>query len=476
VKKAAGGDDISHFDRLKVRVMLKLRLGYTLGIPKTFNKNEKDFLVKYYGYKDGPVRSLRVMKNNIQLIWKLPSPGATVNSVFYPDWIEWPVPINLPVRPGWLFSRQELDVSHDFNFPPDKGVKLFVSSHPDKWYEVTSKTSPEMMALNKETTEGGYYGIDATSIGAGGWFYTVRRPKSFDTKLGGVFRSDASESGEPEYYGDENNEPERGWIKGSTPLAGGRFVDWNDVGRGIHTVNFYHIYPPNYARRRRRMSILDRPVESLSTVVVTRGRAFRARPRDFPAASGHGVRIGQDAQAREAASRVAGFSPRHPGGGGPLHRPARAGARGRAGGDLLRDPRRDRARHRRRRDPLVPPLQRGGYCPGEARAGLRRLARGVFSAGRSGSAATGAGGAGGADREGAGHRQVAKEFPGTRQAAMANYLAGNAAPSGGSPERAVPLVLAALQGLDVEDPARPFAQGALAGALEDQGQAEALQA
>lgn len=82
VTKAAGGDGINHMDKLKVRVMQNLRRGFTLGIPTRLDRTEKNFLVKVYGYKDGPVRALRVMKVNLQLIWKLPAPGATVNSVF----------------------------------------------------------------------------------------------------------------------------------------------------------------------------------------------------------------------------------------------------------------------------------------------------------------------------------------------------------------------------------------------------------
>jgi tetratricopeptide (TPR) repeat protein len=73
--------------------------------------------------------------------------------------------------------------------------------------------------------------------------------------------------------------------------------------------------------------------------------------------------------------------------------------------------------------------------------------------------------------------QVARDFPGTRPGAMANYLAGNAYVQAGSPDRAMPLLRAALAGFDGKDPARPFAQSALAGALEDQGKAdEALKA
>jgi hypothetical protein len=60
--------------------------------------------------------------------------------------------------------------------------------------------------------------------------------------------------------------------------------------------------------------------------------------------------------------------------------------------------------------------------------------------------------------------QVALDFPGTRPGAMANYLAGNAYAQAGSPDRAMLLLQAALASFDEKDPARPFAQRALAGA------------
>lgn len=68
--------------------------------------------------------------------------------------------------------------------------------------------------------------------------------------------------------------------------------------------------------------------------------------------------------------------------------------------------------------------------------------------------------------------QVAREFPDTRAAAMADYLAGNAYLQAGSPERAAPLLRSAIERFGTEDPARPFAQSAIAGALEDQGKVE----
>ncbi len=263
VKKAAGGDDVSHFDKLKVRVMQNLRRAFTLGIPTRLDRTEKNFLVKVYGYKDGPVRVLRVMKVNLQLIWKLPAPGATVNSVFYPEWIEWPVPINLPFKPTWAFYNIELDVSHDYAFKVTDGVKIFVSTSPDRWDLVDGKMSPEETTVNKQDEKGSYNGFDATAIGAGAGFYTVRPPESFQVTELGLYLDDTESGTEPEYYkGDGNNDDRPEWIKGSMPLAGGRMIDWDDVGKGIHTVFYYHFYPPFYTPGKEKsfLDIIDHPI------------------------------------------------------------------------------------------------------------------------------------------------------------------------------------------------------------------------
>jgi len=262
VTKAAGGDGVDHFDKLKIRVVQNLKRGFTLGIPTRLDRTEKNFLVKVYGYKDGPVRVLRVMKENLQLIWKLPAPGATVNSVFYPEWIEWPVPINLPFKPCWAFYNIELDVSHDYAFKPTDGVKVY-SSITNRWDMVDGKMSPEEIAVNKQDVKGGYYGFDATSIGAGAGFYTVRPPKSFSTTLIGLYNDDPENGTEPEYYkGDGKFKDRPEWIKGSVPMAGGRFINWGDVGKGIHTVYFYHFYPPFYkpGKEKEFLEIIDHPI------------------------------------------------------------------------------------------------------------------------------------------------------------------------------------------------------------------------
>jgi hypothetical protein len=263
VTPAAGGSGVDWFDMLKVRVTQNIRRWITLGFSPRLDKTEKNFLVKTYGYKDGPVRLVRVMKNNLQLLWKLPAPGATVNSVFYPEWIEWPVPINLPFKPSLAFRDIDLSISHDYAFKVTDGVRIF-ESIKNRWYDVDGKMTPAEQAWNRADGRGGYYGFDATKSGNGAGFYTVRPPKSFNCKLVGVYNDNTTYGVEPAYYkADENTKNREENIPGALPLAGGRFVEWGDVGRGIHTVFFYHFYPPFWKKQgdeKPFLDIIDHPI------------------------------------------------------------------------------------------------------------------------------------------------------------------------------------------------------------------------
>jgi hypothetical protein len=261
VLKAAGGDDLNHLDKLKIRVLQNIKRYFLFGLTTRLDKSETNFLVKVFGYKDGPVRILRVMKVNLQLVWKLPAPGATVNYVFYPEWIEVPVPINLPFNPTWAFYNIELDTSHDYAFKPTDGVKGYNSADPDNWTEVDGKMSPEETDFNRQNVEGAYAGYDAGAAGAA--FFTVRPPRSFSTKIIGLYLDDPENGVEPEYYkGDGKKKDRHEWVEGSSPMGGFRFVEWEGVGRGIHTVYYYQFYPPHYAPGDEKafLDIIDHPV------------------------------------------------------------------------------------------------------------------------------------------------------------------------------------------------------------------------
>ncbi len=246
VTKEAGGDDVNHFDKLKIRVIQNIRRFLTLGLSPRLDRTEQNFLVKVYGYRDGPVRVLRVMKVNLQLVWKLPAPGATVNYVFYPEWMEIPVPINLPFKPSWGFYNIELDTSHDYDFDQNGGVKVY-SSKPDRWDVVDGKMTADETAVNTDEVAGTYAGFDGSAAGVGAAFFSIRPPKSFPVKIIGLYRDDPEISVEPEYYtGDGNKKNRIEWKKGSLFLGGYRFIEWDDVGKGIHTVYYYQFYPPHY--------------------------------------------------------------------------------------------------------------------------------------------------------------------------------------------------------------------------------------
>ncbi|MFQ5458761.1 MAG: hypothetical protein ACE5FC_09985 [Myxococcota bacterium] len=264
VTKEAGGDDVNHFDRLKIRVLQNIRRFLTLGLSPRLDRTEENFLVKLYGYRDGPVRALRVSKVNLQLVWKLPAPGATVNYVFYPEWMEIPVPINLPFKPTWAFYNIELDTSHDYAFKPEDGVKGYNSVTPGVWTKVDGQMSKEETEFNGQDVKGGYAGYDGSASKAGAAFFTVRAPKSFSTQILGLYQDDPEKSVEPEYYkGDANKKNRPEWIKGSMPLGGFRFVDWGGVGKGIHTMYYYQFYPPHYkpGGEKAFLDIIDHPIQ-----------------------------------------------------------------------------------------------------------------------------------------------------------------------------------------------------------------------
>ncbi|MDP3938763.1 MAG: hypothetical protein Q8R92_11605, partial [Deltaproteobacteria bacterium] len=52
------------------------------------------------------------------------------------------------------------------------------------------------------------------------------------------------------------------WIKGSSFLGGYRFIDWEGVSKGIHTVYYYQFYPPHYkpGGEKAFLNIIDHPV------------------------------------------------------------------------------------------------------------------------------------------------------------------------------------------------------------------------
>jgi hypothetical protein len=98
-KPAGGGNGQNIVDRLKIRFKAEIRGG--LG---TIDKNEEQFTSRTIGWIDGPVRVVRSTANQMKL-WKIKTPSAYLNNVYYLNSFEFPTEVNVPFNPGVLLSH-----------------------------------------------------------------------------------------------------------------------------------------------------------------------------------------------------------------------------------------------------------------------------------------------------------------------------------------------------------------------------------
>ncbi len=61
---------------------------------------------------------------------------------------------------------------------------------------------------------------------------------------------------------DSASTPGAEWIKGALPMAGNRFIHWDNVGRGIYTIYWYVFIPPHYKPGAEKpfLDIVDHPL------------------------------------------------------------------------------------------------------------------------------------------------------------------------------------------------------------------------
>jgi len=107
IKPAGGSDGQNIVDRLKIRFSAEIRGG--LG---SIDKNEEQFTSQTIGWIDGPVRVIRSTANQMKL-WKIKTPSAYLNNIYYLNSFEFPTEINLPFNPGVLLRDMKFRVSTD---------------------------------------------------------------------------------------------------------------------------------------------------------------------------------------------------------------------------------------------------------------------------------------------------------------------------------------------------------------------------
>jgi len=105
IKPEGGGSGRELVDRLKIRFTAQV-MRFDLV------RDEENFLCTTVGWIDGPVRVVRHTINQVQL-WKLKSPQALTDNVYYFNAFEFPTVIELPFRADLVVSNPKFRISTD---------------------------------------------------------------------------------------------------------------------------------------------------------------------------------------------------------------------------------------------------------------------------------------------------------------------------------------------------------------------------
>ncbi len=105
---AGGGNNTNQADRLKIRFSSKLSVG-----DFRIAKDESGFKSKVVAWIDGPIRVVRRTKNRQTLFWKIPTPSATLDNIYYANAFEFPTRVDLPFDVDLFLKKPKFRVSTD---------------------------------------------------------------------------------------------------------------------------------------------------------------------------------------------------------------------------------------------------------------------------------------------------------------------------------------------------------------------------
>lgn len=103
-----GGNNTNQADRLKVRFYAKLSVG-----DFEIKKDENGFTSKVIAWIDGPIRIVRRTKNRQTLFWKIPTPSAILDNIYYGNAFEFPTRVDLPFDVDTFLKNPTFRVSTD---------------------------------------------------------------------------------------------------------------------------------------------------------------------------------------------------------------------------------------------------------------------------------------------------------------------------------------------------------------------------
>lgn len=155
-----GGNNTNQVDRLKIRFSAE-----TLGGIVAIAKNEDGFTSDVIAYIDGPIRVIRRTKNRQTLFWKIPTPSAILDNIYYANMFEFPTRVDLPFDVDTFLEKPKFVVSTDSlcSIPG----RIFLNEKNPNPVQVDGKMSPEEKALNKNAYK--WMVVAQTGQYKGGW-------------------------------------------------------------------------------------------------------------------------------------------------------------------------------------------------------------------------------------------------------------------------------------------------------------------
>ncbi|MDP8256936.1 MAG: hypothetical protein P9M14_14390 [Candidatus Alcyoniella australis] len=138
-----GGDGSNLADRLKVRFEADTLFSIHI------SKNEEDFTSKTIAWIDGPVRVVRRTKNRMILFWRIPSPSAVLDNIYYANAFEFPTRIDLPFNVDSMLSNPRFYVSTDTRAVDFE--RKFYNERNTRGVLIDGKMSPKEQTLDRRT-------------------------------------------------------------------------------------------------------------------------------------------------------------------------------------------------------------------------------------------------------------------------------------------------------------------------------------
>ena len=244
-----GGDNTNQVDRLKVRFSARV-----LGGMVTIDKNEDGFTSKVIAWIDGPVRIVRRTKNRQTLFWKIPTPSAILDNIYYYNIFEFPTRVDLPFDVDTFLSEPRFRVSTDSlcSIPG----RVYLNEKNPKPVKIDGTMSPEEKSLDKSPYK--WMVVAQTGKNKGAWMNRL------------LYEKDKTPAVPMLYYNDDMTRadgPEE--EQGECGDVGYELQNLEKVGKGVLRLTSVMYNIPDYEQSKIQtyLNILDRPVRVTASVV-----------------------------------------------------------------------------------------------------------------------------------------------------------------------------------------------------------------